>query len=534
MKTAIIYTRVSTEEQVNGLSLTNQEDACNEYAGRNGFRIERLFREEGASAKTTDRKQLIELLSFCKKRKGTIDALIVWKVDRFARRAEDHLTLKAYLKRFGVKLISVTEPIEDSNTGRLMETILAGFAQFDNEVRTERAINGLYGRAEEGGWITTAPRGYLNARDAQKRPTLAVDPELAPIVTKVFQEYSTSNHTLKSISQYAYELGLRSRHGNRIHIQPIAKLLRNPAYKGFRRSKSTGGIALALHPPIVDEYTWEKVQFVLSGKKKEFKPQRDTDWPLRGFVTCGDCDNLLTGSNVKGRTKYYSKYHCRFCRKATSGKVNSIDREEMHQAFADLLKKIAPLPNHAKLFKRIVVAKWNDEYKEMSEEKRRVERELQQLETRRERVLDLFIDGSLVSEEKDAQFEKIDAERTILRLRRSDLEQSVDDREEVIEVAMDFMKNVSSYWLKAPLLMQQRFQRIIFPDGIRFDTEKGFGTAKLGHAYLLLRSTDEKDPLWQGRGDSFGTDWPQLKLHLLEIYHTIKETGWSKTIALAR
>ena len=54
-KRAIAYVRVSTNKQVDGASLDNQEERCHEWALRNGVLIKRTFREEGVSAKTTDR-----------------------------------------------------------------------------------------------------------------------------------------------------------------------------------------------------------------------------------------------------------------------------------------------------------------------------------------------------------------------------------------------------------------------------------------------------------------------------------------------
>src|SRR5437868_4886173 len=107
MHSAVIYTRVSTDEQAKtGLSLENQEKACREFAERSGYKVLEVFREEGVSAKTADRKEIMSLLNYCRTHKGEVDALIVWKVDRFARRAEDHLTLKALLVKFGVQLLS--------------------------------------------------------------------------------------------------------------------------------------------------------------------------------------------------------------------------------------------------------------------------------------------------------------------------------------------------------------------------------------------------------------------------------------------
>jgi DNA invertase Pin-like site-specific DNA recombinase len=175
MNNCIIYTRVSTDEQVEGKSLDNQLDACTKFAEQNRWAIAQVFTEKGVSAKTTDRAELIKLLKYCTENKGKVSHLIVWKLDRFARKAQDHLALKAVLSKVGVKVVSVTENIEDTNSGKLMETVLAAFAEFDNDVRTERTTKGIRARMDEGAWPFFAPLGYKNYKDQLSRPTLKAE-----------------------------------------------------------------------------------------------------------------------------------------------------------------------------------------------------------------------------------------------------------------------------------------------------------------------------------------------------------------------
>src|SRR6478752_1496759 len=69
---AVIYVRVSTKEQTENLSLPTQLRACEEYCRRQGYEILERFHEEGESAKTTDRSQLQNLLTFCRLNKGRV------------------------------------------------------------------------------------------------------------------------------------------------------------------------------------------------------------------------------------------------------------------------------------------------------------------------------------------------------------------------------------------------------------------------------------------------------------------------------
>jgi DNA invertase Pin-like site-specific DNA recombinase len=74
--------------------------------------------------------------------KGKVQFVVVFNLTRFAREKYDHFALRAHLKSLGISLRSATEPIDDTSTGKLMEGVLAAFAQFDNDVRSERTAAG--------------------------------------------------------------------------------------------------------------------------------------------------------------------------------------------------------------------------------------------------------------------------------------------------------------------------------------------------------------------------------------------------------
>ena len=91
---AVIYTRVSTEEQAkHGYSLAKQELECKNFAVRNGYDILKIFKEEGVSAKSTNRPKLQELIKYCIENKKFVDYIIVWRFDSFTRNLEDQTAL---------------------------------------------------------------------------------------------------------------------------------------------------------------------------------------------------------------------------------------------------------------------------------------------------------------------------------------------------------------------------------------------------------------------------------------------------------
>jgi len=187
---AIIYIRVSTKEQTENLSLPTQLRVCEDYCRREGYEILERFKEEGESAKTVDRRELQRLLAYCRSNKGKVHFLVVFNLTRFARDKYDHFALRSHLKSLGISLRSATEPIDDTSTGKLMEGVLAAFAQFDNDVRSDRTRAGMQEALRRGRWTFLAPLGYLNAPRAM-RQSLIADPERAAIVRRLFKQYAT-------------------------------------------------------------------------------------------------------------------------------------------------------------------------------------------------------------------------------------------------------------------------------------------------------------------------------------------------------
>ncbi len=148
----IIYTRVSSDEQVQGTSLDDQERRCREYCKERGIEIARIFREEGASAKSTSRKAFLEAIQYCKDNKGKVDAFIVYKIDRFSRKVEDYVLVKRTLLEQGTSIVSISEPTGSNPTEKYLETLLAATAELDNDLRRLRCSSGMEARVQGGIW----------------------------------------------------------------------------------------------------------------------------------------------------------------------------------------------------------------------------------------------------------------------------------------------------------------------------------------------------------------------------------------------
>lgn len=310
---AVIYARVSTKEQATNLSLPTQIQACRDFCDREGMKVAEVFSEEGESAKTTNRSAFQRMLARCRKSKGSVQYVVVYALNRFARDKFDHYAIRAHLHKLGISLRSVTEPIDDSSSGKLMEGILASFAQFDNDVRAERTTAGMIEALSRGRWTFKAPLGYLKGEGGRSEPSLMLDPERAPIIAEAFRAVARGDVASEALA-WATEAGLRTTRGKNVSPQTWIRLLANPIYSGRVVVSKWGVDAIGDFDAIVSRPVFLAAQAVLKGRahSPEVHRRRRDSFPLRHFVRCEACATPLTAAWSRGKSgKRYGYYWCR-------------------------------------------------------------------------------------------------------------------------------------------------------------------------------------------------------------------------------
>ena len=413
---AVIYVRVSTKEQTENLSLPTQLKACEEYCERQGFGVLARFREEGESAKTADRTELQKLLQFCRTNKGRVQFVVVFNLTRFARDKYDHFALRAHLKSLGISLRSATEPIDDTSTGKLMEGVLAAFAQFDNDVRSERTRGGMKAALELGRWTFLAPLGYLNAPRSTGK-SLIPDPERASLVRRAFQDLATGRFTKDEIRKSVIALGLKTRRGRPVPSQTFDAMLRNRVYIGQIDVPDFGISRRGDFEPLVTERVFFRVQAILDGRYEVTspRPRNDSDFPLRGYVRCESCGKPLTASWSKGRSDYYAYYHCR----GRCPAVN-VSKTKLEELFVDELARLQPTAGFMRLVKDRVLSAWRDMQSDARQRVAEIERKQKSVREKLDRLDSAFLyERSIDIDTYDRHRDRLREELTLARMVRS-------------------------------------------------------------------------------------------------------------------
>ena len=498
MKKGIIYVRVSSSDQTQGTSLDSQGRACREYADKNGIEVMEVFIEKGESATAADRTEFIKALEFCRKHSGKITSFIVWKIDRFARNTTDHFAVRAKLTQLGITLQSVTEPITQDHMGKMMETFLAGYAEFENEVRKQRCTGGMQARLREGIWCWSPPIGYTNSKKLKdRRKTLpdVPDEERFYLIQKGLHLYMKGNHNITALAKESNKWGLITRTGKPMRKQLWDTILADKFYAGILVNPWTSEEYKGLHVPMITIEEYRQIQEVkrrMSNGATEPRLTNNPDFPLRRFVLC-ECGNFYTASWQTGRKKKYPMYRCNNKQCVHFG--HSVQRETIEKSFYQLLKEISPSAEFIELFKQTIIDCYKDQHVATEQEKTHHQRELVKLEARKKELMEMRISREVSKEEykemKDALDSKIVALTAPTQAYSDDY-----DIETAVSRASALISNLADEWKEFIPQRKQRLQKVVLPHGITYRKTDGmFSTAILSPILRLnqLFLTDASD-----------------------------------------
>jgi hypothetical protein len=154
-------------------------------------------------------------------------------------------------------------------------------------------------------------------------------------------------------------------------------------------------IVEGIHEPIITKALFLKAQNFLNNRRKNhhvIHKKLNETYPLKGFLLCPLCNTPLTGSTSKGRSKYYSYYHC------ISPCKGRYQLEDVNLWFGDYLNSITLNAASKKLFEEMIVEAINIEKDKKMLGPKHYER-VNQIEVKMQRLQDLYIDGEMDKKE---------------------------------------------------------------------------------------------------------------------------------------
>jgi site-specific DNA recombinase len=299
-----IYRRVSSPKQKDGVSLLDQESICRAYAASKGWIVVADYVEAGKSAfteKLTKRTAFQQLLRDAQAR--MFDIVLVYKMNRFARKVLIQYQAAADLERCKVEIASATEPIDRKTaSGRLTFGMLAVIAEAQSDQLSEKMRDTRAAEARQGRHVGPIPTGF------RRENGVLIPIESIAAAQLAFSLYATRVESYTTVADALNNAGYRTNGGQGFSKFQVAEMLSNPVYIGRVRCKDQE--YAGQHAPVIDQALWETVQREIQRRVRGVGlRQPSSPALLSGLARCSNCGEPMW--YTPGRGGHYNYYACR-------------------------------------------------------------------------------------------------------------------------------------------------------------------------------------------------------------------------------
>ena len=352
------YIRVSDERQ-DEYSPDSQLKKIREYAAKDGYTIpdEYVFYDDGISGKSAKKRDdFNRMIAIAKEKTHPFDVIYVWKFSRFARNQEEAMVYKNLLRKSGVSVVSVSEPIPEGHFGSLIERIIEWTDEYYLVNLGVEVTRGMTEKASRGEPTCAPPFGYI-MRDGNYYPD--EESGRADIVREVFTLYADGVKQ-REIAMMLGERGVRTKSGKMPENRWIDYMLQNSCYIGKIRWCPDGTRSVSRrhldnenimvvdghHEPLISMELWDEVQKMIKAQKKAYpkhsRRSQPIEYMLKGLVRCSSCGATLVTNGVSGKEKIrclqchnYSKGSCHTSHSIIIPRIEEAFKEGLRRAVED-------------------------------------------------------------------------------------------------------------------------------------------------------------------------------------------------------
>lgn len=475
-KQAVIFARVSSEEQTRGASLDAQLKSVKDYCENitpnkpNELKVIKIFSIKESSTRG-ERKLFYEMLDFVKKQKHKT-AIVVNCVDRLQRgykecvelddlRSQGRIELHFYKEGLILHKNSTSSDIMRWDMGVLSAKMYVGSLR-DNVIRS------MEYKRENGQLQSAAPVGYLNVSKTKTTAAdVIIDPERAPKVKRLFEEYAKGGRTLQDITNFARDIGLCSRLckiNKTISRGQVYQILQNTFYIGYMKSK--GKIYEHYYEKFIDKELFDIVQDVMNDRKRA--PSKlyygEKQYVFNGLVKCGTCGCLMTSeTRTKPSGKSYTYLKCNTLRAKCSQKpINEqVLLDELEKMFLNGLNVTDSMLVN---IKKLVREQLKKDTEVKASDKRNITIKIEELKSQEKQLFKYLL-------QHKCDEETFNESKAGIRDEIAKLEKSADKYEEDNAKIEDILMNIAeiaanaSIFIKSPIISQKKdFLNLILSD----------------------------------------------------------------------
>lgn len=460
---AVIYCRVSTDEQARGYSLQTQLAECKDYAKRMEYMVLETFKDD-YTGESLDRPDLDRLREFITR--NPVEVVIVYDLDRLARKSVYQMLIEEELRAHGAVVEYVNGQYADTDEGRLQKQIKASIAEYEKAKILERSKRGKRGKAQGGFAVVAArpPYGY-QVKSEPHKSWLERDEDEARIVRLVYEWYLYGNGqvgplSMSSIAAELTRLDIPTRGDKCTHVAKksghgvwtagmIRHILTNETYTGTwhygktkmvkdnnkkqkpDKSRYKRGLGKQVArprdewvkvtvPSIISRVDFDAVQGRLSLNKEQAKRSVKHDYLLGRRVKCLKCGYSYVGRTRREHLQYY------YCKGSEQKPVKLCDMpqfraDEVEETVWQWIKYLMQHPDQLAEGLRVEKSEAERANSGVYARLALIDAKIAENQDKLDKLLDLYLDGRINKEvlaEREARLKSTLAD---LRTERADL-----------------------------------------------------------------------------------------------------------------
>lgn len=379
----VVYARYSSAGQ-NDQSIEGQVKTCREFAAQRGFRVVQEYADRAISGRHAETRPAFQQMIADAKKK-TFQYILVWKLDRFARNRYDSAIYKKELRKYGVRVLSVTEGIDEGNESILLEAILEAMAEEYSRQLSQNVRRGMRQNAEKGLSLGGGtPYGYR----LQGKRYVIVDRE-AEVVRFIHEAYAEGK-TSREIINECKSRGYHTRNGTDFTMNAIARMIANDKYTGAFLFKDELVVA-DLYPPIVLPELKERAKKRLALKARAPGHEKaKVEYILHGKLFCGHCGAPMVGESGKSKSgTVYNYYACAEKKKRHGCKKKNERKDFLEWYLAEQITEFVLTESRINEIAEAVVAEYQRSFDASGI--KQLERKIRETDAELDRLVDALI-----------------------------------------------------------------------------------------------------------------------------------------------
>ena len=326
----VLYARKSMEsEEAQILSIDSQIKEMLLIADKDNLEIVETKKESHSAKEAGQRPVFNKIIEEIQQDK--YDGILTWAPDRISRNAGDLGRIVDLMDQGKLKDIrTYGQRFTNSPNEKFLLMILGSQAKLENDNKVINVKRGLRARCEMGLWPCTAPTGYLNSKNVDKRCHVEIDVLRAPMIKTMFEKIAHENYSGRKLYQWLKEKNFKTKNDKHLTLSNVYILLRNTFYYGkFEYPKGGGQWFDGVHKPIITKDLFDLVQENISN---HLIKNTGKEFAFTKMMTCGACGSGITADEKFKKLKNgdVNRYVYYMCTKHNDSKCkNPIINEKM-------------------------------------------------------------------------------------------------------------------------------------------------------------------------------------------------------------